>query len=154
MAQNKPPKAVKNLVLVHRGFMDGSGWEGVYKALKKNGYNVTVVQNSTTSSRRRRRHHKARDCYAGRPRYSRRSLSMAARHHRSWERSAGGWVVVRCRLRARRGASVSSLTRNPPPGAPVPPIGPPVDGYLMLDEAKFPCVARRRCEPRGGRFHG
>jgi hypothetical protein len=34
-----------NVVLVHGGFVDGSGWEGVYKALKKEGYAVTIVQN-------------------------------------------------------------------------------------------------------------
>ena len=38
---------VKNVVLVHGGFVDGSGWEGVYKILKKNGFNVTIVQNPT-----------------------------------------------------------------------------------------------------------
>jgi len=40
---------VKNVVLVHGGFVDGSGWQGVYKALKKSGYSVTVVQNPTFS---------------------------------------------------------------------------------------------------------
>src|SRR5882672_5111383 len=38
-----------NVVLVHGGFVDGSGWQGVYKALKKNGHKVSVVQNPTTS---------------------------------------------------------------------------------------------------------
>src|SRR6267378_8574953 len=49
MAQPNTAANVKNVVLVHGGFVDGSGWQGVYKALKKQGYNVTVVQNSTTS---------------------------------------------------------------------------------------------------------
>src|SRR5439155_22414720 len=40
---------VKNVVLVHGGFVDGSGWQGVYKALKKDGYAVTIVQNPTLS---------------------------------------------------------------------------------------------------------
>src|SRR2546425_7058387 len=40
---------VKNVVLVHGGFVDGSGWEGVYKALKKEGYTVAIVQNPTRS---------------------------------------------------------------------------------------------------------
>ena len=47
--ESKTVKTVKNVVLVHGGFVDGSGWQGVYKALKKNGYEVTIVQNSTTS---------------------------------------------------------------------------------------------------------
>src|SRR5882762_219381 len=100
MAQTNASTAVKNIVLVHGGFVDGSGWQGVYKALKKNGYNVTVVQNSTTSLGRRR-HHKARDCYAGRPRHSRRSLVWRRCHHRSWQRSESGWVGVYRRFRAR-----------------------------------------------------
>src|SRR6266404_5525147 len=41
--------ASKNIVLVHGGFVDGSGWEDVYQILKRNGYNVSVVQNPTIS---------------------------------------------------------------------------------------------------------
>jgi pimeloyl-ACP methyl ester carboxylesterase len=40
---------MKNIVLVHGGFVDGSGWEGVYSILKKDGYNVSIVQNPTIS---------------------------------------------------------------------------------------------------------
>src|SRR5207247_10157262 len=40
---------VKNVLLVHGGFVDGSGWEGVYKILKKDGFSVTIVQNPTLS---------------------------------------------------------------------------------------------------------
>ena len=39
----------KNIVLVHGGFVDGAGWEGVYKILKRDGYSVSVVQNPTIS---------------------------------------------------------------------------------------------------------
>ena len=39
----------KAIVLVHGGFVDGSGWEGVYKILKARGYDVTIVQNPTTT---------------------------------------------------------------------------------------------------------
>src|SRR5436190_10124640 len=49
MAQTNTSIVVKNIVLVHGGFVDGSGWQGVYKALKKNGYAVTIVQNPTFS---------------------------------------------------------------------------------------------------------
>jgi hypothetical protein len=38
-----------NVVLVHGGFVDGAGWDGVYKILKTNGYDVSVVQNPTLS---------------------------------------------------------------------------------------------------------
>ena len=41
--------ASSNVVLVHGGFVDGSGWEGVYNELKKDGYTVSVVQNPTLS---------------------------------------------------------------------------------------------------------
>ena len=34
---------------MHGGFVDGSGWQGVYDILKRDGYNVTIVQNPTTS---------------------------------------------------------------------------------------------------------
>src|SRR5947209_17978148 len=43
------PKVMKNVVLVHGGFVDGSGWEGVYRILKKDGYSVSIVQNPTIS---------------------------------------------------------------------------------------------------------
>src|SRR3989442_6366681 len=49
MSQTSQPGNVRNVVLVHGGWVDGSGWEGVYKALKKNGYAVTIVQEATTS---------------------------------------------------------------------------------------------------------
>src|SRR5690349_15117696 len=48
-AHGAGPGGVKNVVLVHGGFVDGSGWEGVYQILKKDGYNVTIVQNPTAS---------------------------------------------------------------------------------------------------------
>ena len=40
---------MKNIVLVHGGFVDGAGWEGVYKILKGHGYKVSIVQNPTIS---------------------------------------------------------------------------------------------------------
>src|SRR4051794_41135159 len=49
MSQASTSGNVRNVVLVHGGFVDGSGWEGVYYALKKNGYTVSVVQNATKS---------------------------------------------------------------------------------------------------------
>src|SRR3984893_5155509 len=49
MAQTKSTTVVKNIVLVHGGLVDGSGWEGVYNLLKKDGYTVTIVQNPTIS---------------------------------------------------------------------------------------------------------
>jgi pimeloyl-ACP methyl ester carboxylesterase len=40
---------VRNVVLVHGGFVDGSGWQGVYDLLTEDGFNVSVVQNQTLS---------------------------------------------------------------------------------------------------------
>ncbi|HEX9352994.1 MAG TPA: alpha/beta hydrolase, partial [Streptosporangiaceae bacterium] len=39
----------RNVVLVHGGFVDGSGWQAVYNILTRDGYNVSVVQNPTLS---------------------------------------------------------------------------------------------------------
>jgi hypothetical protein len=39
--------ASQTVVLVHGGFVDGSGWRGVYDILRKDGYDVSVVQNPT-----------------------------------------------------------------------------------------------------------
>src|SRR5438093_4779391 len=45
----KSDSTVKTIVLVHGGFVDGSGWGEVYKILKKDGYTVSIVQNPTIS---------------------------------------------------------------------------------------------------------
>jgi hypothetical protein len=49
LATRGAESSVKNVVLVHGGFVDGSGWSQVYSGLRKDGYNVAVVQNPTTS---------------------------------------------------------------------------------------------------------
>jgi pimeloyl-ACP methyl ester carboxylesterase len=46
---NAQTPAVKNVVLVHGAFADGSGWRGVYDELTRRGYHVTIVQNPLTS---------------------------------------------------------------------------------------------------------
>jgi len=152
MAQTNASTAVKNIVLVHGGFVDGSGWQGVYKALKKNGYNVTVVQNSTTSL--------ADDVATTKRAIATQDGPVILVGH-----SYGGAVITEAGNDARvvglvyiaafapdRGESVSSLIKNPPPGAPVPPILPPVDGYLMLDKAKFPASFAGDVSPEEAAF--
>ena len=129
---------VKNVVLVHGGFVDGSGWEGVYKILKKNGFNVTIVQNPTIS-------------LAGDVDVTKRALAAQDGETILVGHSYGGVVITEAGNDSKvaglvyiaafapdRGESVSSLIQNPPPGAPVPPILPPQDGFLFLDKAKFP----------------
>jgi pimeloyl-ACP methyl ester carboxylesterase len=128
----------KNIVLVHGGFVDGSGWEGVYKILKKNGYNVAIVQNPTISL--------AEDVGATQRLVAVQNGPVILVGH-----SYGGAVITEAgndpkveglvyiaAFAPDKGESVSTLIKDPPPDAPVPPILPPQDGYLLLDNAKFP----------------
>ena len=129
--------AVKSIVLVHGGFVDGSGWEGVYNSLKKDGYKVSVVQNPTVSL--------AEDVAV-----TKRVIAAADGNVILVGHSYGGVVITEAGTDPKvaglvyvtafapdQGESVGKLIANPPPGAPVPPILPPQDGFLMLDKAKF-----------------
>jgi pimeloyl-ACP methyl ester carboxylesterase len=134
MAENLGAKTV---VLVHGGFVDGSGWEGVYKILRKDGYTVAIVQNPTISL--------ADDVAATKRIIAAQNGPVILVGH-----SYGGAVITEAGNDPRvaglvyitafapdKGESVSSLIKDPPPGAPVPPILPPQDGYLFLDKEKF-----------------
>lgn len=125
------------VVLVHGGFVDGSGWEDVYKILKKDGYNVSIVQNSTSSL--------ADDVAATKRVIAVQNMPVVLVGH-----SYGGVVITEAgndpkvaglvyiaAFAPDKGESVAALIKNPVPGAPVPPILPPQDGYLSLDKAKF-----------------
>ena len=130
-------QTIKTVVLVHGGFVDGSGWEAVYNILKKNGYTVSVVQNPTTSL--------ADDVAATKRVLAEQSGPVVLVGH-----SYGGAVITEAgndqkvaalvyitAFAPDKGESVSSLIKDPPPGAPVPPILPPQDGFLLLDKSKF-----------------
>jgi pimeloyl-ACP methyl ester carboxylesterase len=126
-----------SIVLVHGGFVDGSGWEGVYQALKKDGYSVSIVQNPTKSladdvafTKRVLDAQEGRVVLVGHS-YGGVVVSEAGNHPKVAS------VVYIAAFAPDAGESVSSLIANPPPGAPVPPILPPQDGYLALDKAKF-----------------
>jgi pimeloyl-ACP methyl ester carboxylesterase len=119
--------------LVKRGFVDGSGWEGVYDALTKKGYAVTIVQNPTASL--------ADDVAVTKRAISAQDGSVILVGH-----SYGGVVITEAgndpkvaglvyiaAFAPDAGESVETLIANPAPGAPVPPILPPQDGYLLLD---------------------
>ncbi len=127
-----------NVVLVHGGFVDGSGWEGVYKILRKDGYTVSVAQNPTIS-------------LADDVAVTRRIIALQNGPVVLVGHSYGGVVITEAgndpkvaglvyitAFAPDKGESVATLIKDPPPGAPVPPILPPVDGYLFLDKAKFP----------------
>jgi pimeloyl-ACP methyl ester carboxylesterase len=143
---------VKNVVLVHGGFVDGSGWEGVYKTLKRDGYSVAIVQNPTISL--------ADDVAVTRRTIANQDGPVILVGH-----SYGGAVITEAgndpkvaqlvyvaAFAPDKGESVSSLIKDPQPGAPVPPILPPQDGYLFLDKAKFPASFAADVEPGTAAF--
>lgn len=126
-----------NVVLVHGGFVDGAGWAGVYKQLRKDGFKVSIVQNPTTSL--------ADDVAATKLVLDAQDKPVILVGH-----SYGGVVISEAGNHPKverlvyiaafapdEGESVAKLIANPPPGAPVPPILPPQDGFLFLDKAKF-----------------
>jgi pimeloyl-ACP methyl ester carboxylesterase len=129
--------AVTNIVLVHGGFVDGSGWEGVYRALKKDGYKVAIVQNPTVSLADdvavTRRVIAAQD---GPVLLVGHSYGGAVITEAGTDPKVAGLVYITA-FAPDAGESVSSLIKDPPPGAPVPPIVGPLDGFLALDKAKF-----------------
>jgi pimeloyl-ACP methyl ester carboxylesterase len=129
--------ASENVVLVHGGFVDGSGWEGVHGILKKDGYEVSVVQNPTVSLEG--------DAAATKLIIDAQSEPVILVGH-----SYGGAVITEAGTHPNvaalvyiaafvpdKGESVETLIADPPPDAPVPPILPPQDGLLFLDREKF-----------------
>jgi pimeloyl-ACP methyl ester carboxylesterase len=134
MAQTK---TVKNVVLVHGGFVDGAGWADVYRILKEKGFNVSIVQNPTVTL--------ADDVAATKLVLAAQDRPVVLVGH-----SYGGAVITEAgndpKVKALvyitafapdKRESVASLIKEPPPGAPVPPILPPQGGFLFLDKAKF-----------------
>jgi pimeloyl-ACP methyl ester carboxylesterase len=134
MAADSVPGTV---VLVHGGFVDGSGWQGVYDHLKKDGYNVAVVQNPTLS-------------LEGDVAATNRVIDAQSEPVTLVGHSYGGAVITEAGSNPKVAAlvyiaafapdkdeSVNTLIADPPPGAPVPPILPPEDGFLSLDKEKF-----------------
>ena len=152
MSQADAASGIKNVVLVHGGFVDGSGWEGVYKILKKDGFAVTIVQNPTLS-------------LAGDVAVTKRALAAQNGPAILVGHSYGGAVITEAgndpkvaglvyiaAFAPDKGESVSALIKDPPPGAPVPPILPPQDGFLFLDKAKFPASFAADVAPDAAAF--
>jgi pimeloyl-ACP methyl ester carboxylesterase len=126
-----------NVVLVHGGFVDGSGWQPVYDVLKRDGYQVSIVQNPTLTLEG--------DAEATRLILDRQNGPTILVGH-----SYGGAVISEAGNHPRvsalvyiaafapdKGESVNTLIADPLPGAPVPPILPPVNGFLFLDRDQF-----------------
>jgi pimeloyl-ACP methyl ester carboxylesterase len=125
-SQATTARIVKNVVLVHGGFVDGSGWEGVYSSLKKKGYTVTIVQNPTISL--------ADDVVVTKRAIAAQDGPVVLVGH-----SYGGAVISQAGTDPKvvalvyiaafapdNGESVNSLIKSAPAGAPVPPILPPL----------------------------
>ncbi len=140
------------IVLVHGGFVDGSGWAGVHKILKRAGHDVTVVQNPTLS-------------LADDVAVTRRAIAAQDGPVLLVGHSYGGAVITEAgndpkvvglvyiaAFAPDAGESVSSLIKDPPPGAPVPPILPPRDGFLFLDAAKFQASFAADVDPETAEF--
>jgi pimeloyl-ACP methyl ester carboxylesterase len=143
---------IRNIVLVHGGFVDGAGWEGVYQILKKDGYNVSVVQNPTISLQ-------------DDVKVTKRVLATQDGPAVLVGHSYGGAVITEAGTDPKvaglvyitafapdKDESVATLIKNAPPGAPVPPILPPVDGFLFLDRAKFPASFAGDVDPEKAAF--
>jgi pimeloyl-ACP methyl ester carboxylesterase len=152
MSQTNHEQKVRNIVLVHGGLVDGSGWEGAYNALKKNGYAVTVVQEATAS-------------FADDVATTKRAIAGQNGPVILVGHSYGGAVITEAgndpnvaglvyiaAFAPDKGESVSTLIKNTPPGAPVLPILPPVDGYLLFDKAKFPAFFAADVSPEKAAF--
>jgi pimeloyl-ACP methyl ester carboxylesterase len=143
---------MKNIVLVHGGFVDGAGWEGVYKILKQDGYSVSIVQNPTIS---------LEDDVA----VTKRTLATQDGPAILVGHSYGGAVITEAGNHPKvsalvyitafapdKGESVGSVIKGFPAGGPQPPILPPQDGFLFLDKAKFPASFAADVDPEKAEF--
>jgi len=141
-----------SIVLVHGGFVDGSGWQGVHQILTNDGYEVIVVQNPTLS-------------LADDVAVTKHAIAAAKHPVVLVGHSYGGVVITEAgndpkvaslayvaAFAPDAGESVDTLIANPPPGAPVPPILPPQDGFLFLDRAKFAASFAADVEPGLAQF--
>ena len=129
--------APASIVLVHGAFVDGSGWEEVYKLLRKEGHPVSIVQEATASFT---------DDVAA----TRRVLDATMSPTVLVGHSYGGAVITEAGNHPKvaalvyvtgfapdAGESVATLIRDPAPDAPMAPLVPAGEGFLAVDKAKF-----------------
>jgi pimeloyl-ACP methyl ester carboxylesterase len=151
-AQAKGAAPAKNIVIVHGAFADGSGWEAVYRILTKDGYNVTIVQNSTASL--------ASDVAATQNALATQDGPVVLVGH-----SYGGEVITQAggdpkvkslvyvaAFAPDVGESLQTLTATPEPNFQAPPILAPKNGFLLIDRAKFPAAFAGDVDPKKARF--
>jgi len=130
-------QSTTSVVLVHGAFVDGSGWEGVYNILQKEGYNVAIVQNPTIS-------------LAGDVAITKQVIAALDGPVILVGHSYAGVVITEAgndpkvvalvyidAFAPDKGESVSSLIKDPPPWGPVAPLLPPQNGFILLDKSKF-----------------
>jgi pimeloyl-ACP methyl ester carboxylesterase len=151
-AQAENTRKVKDVVIVHGAFADGSGWQSVYKILTMKGYSVTVVQNSTISldddvaaTRRAIDAHDGPVILVGHS-YGGAVISQAGSHPK-----VVGLVYIAA-FALDNGESVGSWIKDWPPGVPAPPVLPPQDGFLLLDREKFPAAFAADVKPDVAEF--
>jgi len=143
---------VKNIVLVHGGFVDGSGWQAVYRLLTRDGFNVSVVQNPThTLEGDVAVTHQVLDSQDGPSvlvghSYGGAVITEAGRH------DGVAALVYIAAFAPDKDESVGTLIADPAPGAPVPPILPPQDGFLFLDREKFAASFAGDVPPEDAQF--
>jgi pimeloyl-ACP methyl ester carboxylesterase len=143
---------ITNVVLVHGGFVDGAGWRGVYDILKKDGFNVSIVQNPTLSLAADVAATKlVIDSQPGKVILVGHSYGGAIITEAGTDENVAASVYITA-FAPDKGESVNTLIANPPPGAPVPPILPPKNGYLFLDRDKFPASFAGDVDPQTAAF--
>jgi pimeloyl-ACP methyl ester carboxylesterase len=151
-AQSQQNSARPTIVLVHGGFVDGSGWQGVFDLLRKGGYNVAIVQNPTISL--------TGDVAATRSVIAAQPGPVILVGH-----SYGGAVITEAgndpkvvglvyiaAFAPENGQSVDALIKTFPAGGPQPPILPPRDGFLYLDKDKFAAAFAGDVDPKTAAF--
>ena len=128
---------VQNVVLVHGGFVDGSGWRGVYDLLTADGFNVSVVQNQTLSLESDvETTTNMLDLQDGPAILVGHSYGGAVITEAGTHDSVAGLVYIAA-FAPDQGESVNTLIAGFPTDGPQPPILPPQDGFLFLDREKF-----------------
>jgi pimeloyl-ACP methyl ester carboxylesterase len=151
LAAAQPEKPV-SIVLVHGAFVDASGWKPVYDLLTKDGYEVLMVQNPTIT-------------LEGDVAATERVIAAAKHPVVLVGHSYGGGVITQAGDNPKVasvayiaafapdiGESIIELAEKPTPGEPHAPLIGPTDGYLLVDQAKFPGAFAAGADPATTKF--